>query len=449
MNKVYKLVWNATVGSWVVVSEIVKGNKKSKINKIVKGSMFLLFIVNSNAILAQDINESLNVNGSLTATGDVFANGISLTTVNTDLDQAKNDLNTLDDQVNNTSTGLVTKVSQVDFDSLNNQVNDSSTGLATKVSQSDFNTLNSQVNDVNTGLTSKASATDLNSLKNQTWNIQSNGGTSSAVKATDTVNFVNGKNIAVTNAGTDISISTVDDPEFNSVKIGDTTNNTVLTSTANGLDLGGDKLTNLANGSIAAGSTDAVTGGQVNDLLFQSGQGIKYFHTNSSLVDSQANGLNSLAIGPVAKSEGELSIAIGHLSNATGLNSIAVGNTANAINDYSIAFGKETGALGANSTSIGNGGQARALTPTYNVSNTQLIAINGIPVTAMGTDPSTITEINGVAVSAMQVNQFLTALQNGANMSVGDKSVALGSSALAGGPSSIAIGDAAIATGTH
>jgi hypothetical protein len=176
MNKVYKLVWNATVGSWVVVSEIVKGNKKSKTNKIVKGSMFLLFIVNSNAILAQDINESLNVNGSLTATGDVFANGISLTTVNTDLDQAKNDLNTLDDQVNNTSTGLVTKVSQVDFDSLNNQVNDSSTGLATKVSQSDFNSLNSQVNDVNTGLTSKASATDLNSLKNQTWNIQSNGG---------------------------------------------------------------------------------------------------------------------------------------------------------------------------------------------------------------------------------------------------------------------------------
>lgn len=254
MNKVYKLVWNTAIGSWVVVSEIVKGNKKSKINKIVKGSMFLLFTVNSNAILAQDINESLNVNGSLTATGDVVANGISLTTVNTDLDQTKNDLNTLDDQVNNTSTGLVTKVSQVDFDSLNNQVNDSSTGLATKVSQSDFNTLNSQVNDVNTGLTSKASATDLNSLKNQTWNIQSNGGTSSAVKATDTVNFVNGKNITVTNAGTDISISTADDPEFNSVKIGDTTNNTVLTSTANGLDLGGDKLTNLANGNIAAGS---------------------------------------------------------------------------------------------------------------------------------------------------------------------------------------------------
>ncbi|WP_151810749.1 YadA-like family protein [Acinetobacter bereziniae] len=449
MNKVYKLVWNTTSATWVVVSEIVKGNKKSTVNKVVKGSILLLFIVNSGAILAQDINESLNVNGSLTATGDVIANGVSLFNVDTDLNQTKNDLNTLDDQVNNTSTGLASKVSQLDFDSLNNQVNDSSTGLASKVSQSDFNNLNNQVNDVNTGLNTKASTTDLDSLKNQTWNIQSNGGAVTAVKSSDTINFVNGKNITVSNTGTDISISTIDNPEFETVKIGDASNNTILTSSANGLDLGGDKITNLANGSIAAGSTDAVTGGQVNDLLFQSGQGIKYFHTNSSLVDSQANGLNSLAIGPVAKSEGELSIAIGNLSNATGLNSIAVGNTANALNDYSIAFGKETGALGTHSTSIGNGGQARTLTPTYNVSNTQLIAINGIPVTAMGTDPSTITEINGVAVSAAQVNQFLTALQNGANISVGDKSVALGSSALAGGPSSIAIGDAALATGNQ
>ena len=29
MNKVYKLVWNATLGSWVAVSERAKGKKKS------------------------------------------------------------------------------------------------------------------------------------------------------------------------------------------------------------------------------------------------------------------------------------------------------------------------------------------------------------------------------------------------------------------------------------
>lgn len=29
MNKVYKLVWNATLKAWVVVSELAKGHKKS------------------------------------------------------------------------------------------------------------------------------------------------------------------------------------------------------------------------------------------------------------------------------------------------------------------------------------------------------------------------------------------------------------------------------------
>lgn len=468
MNKVYKLVWSSILGTWIVVSENSKGKKKSSTNKTIKNSVLILSLLSSGVALAQDINDDLNINGNLsvvgdttltgtlTSTGDVVANGVSLSTVGSELTQTQNDLTTLDNQVNNTSTGLATKVSQTDFDTLNNQVNNASTGLATKAAQSDLvqtqnnlNTLNNQVNDASTGLATKASTADLNALKDQTWSLQTNGGSATAIKSSDTVNFINGKNIAVTNTGTNISIATVDNPEFNTVKIGNTTNNTTVSSTANGLDLGGDKLTNIADGNIAAGSSDAVTGGQIDDLLFQSGQGIKYFHSNSTLADSEATGLNSVAIGPIAKSIGDSSIAVGHFSNAAGLNSIAVGDTANALNDNSIAFGKETGALGTNSTSIGNGGQARTLTPTYNVSNTQIIAINGIPVTATGTDTSTISEINGVAVSPDQVTQFLTALQNGANMAVGDKSLALGASALAGGPSSVAIGDAVQATGTN
>ena len=39
MNKVYKLVWNATLGSWVAVSERAKGKKKSTTNKVIKNSM--------------------------------------------------------------------------------------------------------------------------------------------------------------------------------------------------------------------------------------------------------------------------------------------------------------------------------------------------------------------------------------------------------------------------
>ena len=41
MNKVYKLVWNATLGSWVAVSERAKGKKKSTTNKVIKNSVLL------------------------------------------------------------------------------------------------------------------------------------------------------------------------------------------------------------------------------------------------------------------------------------------------------------------------------------------------------------------------------------------------------------------------
>ncbi|AIL32933.1 YadA-like family protein [Basilea psittacipulmonis] len=48
--------------------------------------------------------------------------------------------------------------------------------------------------------------------------------------------------------------------------VGNGNNATTLTSTGNGLDLGGSKLTNIANGSVTSGSKDAVTGGQLYDI---------------------------------------------------------------------------------------------------------------------------------------------------------------------------------------
>ncbi len=34
MNKIYKVIWNATLGTWVAVSELAKGKAKSKSSKI-------------------------------------------------------------------------------------------------------------------------------------------------------------------------------------------------------------------------------------------------------------------------------------------------------------------------------------------------------------------------------------------------------------------------------
>ncbi|MBM7064176.1 YadA-like family protein [Neisseria elongata] len=83
------------------------------------------------------------------------------------------------------------------------------------------------------------------------------------VKNGETVTIDAGKNIKVTQTGKTISIATKDKVEFTEITLGDATNNTVLTSTADGLDVGGDKIANVAKGTA---DTDAVNVSQLNTV---------------------------------------------------------------------------------------------------------------------------------------------------------------------------------------
>jgi len=96
-----------------------------------------------------------------------------------------------------------------------------------------------------------------------------NGGTAN-IGPGDRVAIDSGKNIDFLVDGTEgvptLTVSTKDEVEFTQVTIGDTSgDNTVLTSGAGGLDVGGDKLTNVGIGAIGAGSTDAINGSQLFD----------------------------------------------------------------------------------------------------------------------------------------------------------------------------------------
>ena len=93
------------------------------------------------------------------------------------------------------------------------------------------------------------------------WNVSTNGGTAEKVEGGDTVNFINGDNIEVTNTGKDITIATKKDATFDSVTIN---NGPKLSST--GVDAGNKKITNVADGTVGAGSKDAVNGGQLHDV---------------------------------------------------------------------------------------------------------------------------------------------------------------------------------------
>ncbi|MBB6102826.1 autotransporter adhesin [Paraburkholderia bannensis] len=130
---------------------------------------------------------------------------------------------------------------------------------------------------------------------------------------------------------------------------------------------GGTKITNLTPGNVAAGSTDAVNGGQLYAL--ETG-GTTYFHANSSLVDSAATGNNSVAVGPEAAASGTNAMAMGPGANATGDYSAAVGNAA-------VTTGLGDMAMGASATASGAGTFATAMGSWAQATGTGATALGG------------------------------------------------------------------------
>ena len=126
----------------------------------------------------------------------------------------------------------------------------------------------------------------LNTLKNQTFKIQANNDTASAVKSSDTVKFIDGKNIKITRTGNNITVGTANDLTATSVTTGssvlnttgltitaaDAANNVVLSSA--GLNNGNNKIINVAAGTA---DSDAVNVSQlkaVNDKIDNSNAAI-------------------------------------------------------------------------------------------------------------------------------------------------------------------------------
>ena len=93
------------------------------------------------------------------------------------------------------------------------------------------------------------------------WNVVANSGTAEKVQGGDTVKFIDVDNIEITQAGKDFTFATKKDVTFDSVTIN---NGPKLSST--GIDAGNKKITNVADGTVGAGSKDAVNGGQLHDV---------------------------------------------------------------------------------------------------------------------------------------------------------------------------------------
>ncbi|WP_350656624.1 YadA-like family protein [Psychrobacter sp. S1-30-MNA-CIBAN-0213] len=194
---------------------------------------------------------------------------------------------------------------------LNNGNNDAIT--------TDFNDVGSALGNLDTRTT--VNTGDIANVQAQAdlgFNISAAGGTNDNVQLGENVNFTNtDSNLVVTNTvDNGINYNLADNISVTQATIGDTTNNTVLTSTATGLDVGGDKITNVADGTIAAGSTDAVTGNQLNatnaDVTVNTGN----ITTNTGNIADLASGKTGL----VRQDAGTGAITVGAQTGGTSVN---------------------------------------------------------------------------------------------------------------------------------
>ncbi|WP_288998482.1 ESPR-type extended signal peptide-containing protein, partial [uncultured Psychrobacter sp.] len=132
------------------------------------------------------------------------------------------------------------------------------------------------VNNVGAALTNidgrtTTNTTNITGLQNQTFKIQANSDAASAVKSSDTVKFINGKNVNITRSGNDITIGTSATPEFTTVTSTgamtagslNTSGDLTVAGVSNlngGANLNNNKITGLAKGTNA---TDAVNFSQL------------------------------------------------------------------------------------------------------------------------------------------------------------------------------------------
>ncbi|GAB7535760.1 hypothetical protein BGC_19760 [Burkholderia sp. 3C] len=238
------------------------------------------------------------------------------------------------------------------------------------------------------------------------------------------------------------------------------------------------QIQNVAAGQLNATSTDAVNGSQLNATNQQvtanttgisnldatvsninNGGGIKYFHADSTLADSQATGADSIAVGPQAVASATDSLAAGNAAKASATGGTALGVQSAALIVGSVAVGSGSVAdrvIAAGNGTIPSGSHA----VPFNTSDATLLGAVSFGSASDNTYRQLINVADGTqAHDAVTVRQLTGALQSFAvtgtqyfhanstsadSLAVGTESVAVGPSTVVNGDNGIGVGNGAI-----
>ena len=92
-----------------------------------------------------------------------------------------------------------------------------------------------------------------------TWNVSTNGSNNTAVAGGETVNFINGDNVTITNTGRNITISTAKNVSFDKVTVGG-----ITIDKTDGINAGGKEIKGIAD---ATAADSAVSKGQMDTAI--------------------------------------------------------------------------------------------------------------------------------------------------------------------------------------
>ncbi|MEH3098761.1 YadA-like family protein [Sphingomonas adhaesiva] len=165
------------------------------------------------------------------------------------------------------------------------------------------------------------------------------------------------------------------------------------------------------------------------------GERLKYFNANSTMEDSIASGFDATAIGPASTSSGVAAIAVGRNAVAGGDSSVAIGDGAQAMDGKAVSIGLGNVASGNGAVAIGDpnfatGAGATALGKDNEATGTGAIALGNVNV-AEGDGTTAIGSMNrasGLGAAALGLTN--TASGRGA-IAIGTGNAATGDGALA------------------
>ena len=228
------------------------------------------------------LGDTVNIKGDSNITSETVEGGVQLKLADTVKIGQDSGKPVSIDGVNGTVSGLSNKaLGGADFATkgqaaTEEQLNATQANLA-KILGGNAANNNGNVNFTDIGGTGKDNVHDAIAAVKETaekgWNLNANDETSSEkIGAGDTVTFKEGKNVKVSRDGKNITVATSDDVSFNKVTVGDSvlTDNGLtvgngkagnpVSLTKDGLDNGGNKITNVAAGEA---DTDAVNVAQL------------------------------------------------------------------------------------------------------------------------------------------------------------------------------------------